>query len=171
LQKFAACQDLPTLQFWSKSNYPFWSYCPFFIKMFSILILSSYISKTIRRTPRWVIRFTSKLQVKKKNWSKGRTARHIFRREPSNDYFIKILFLLSKWFQTKRRLQLLIFFTEVIKFYWHVVIIPRWAIQAPGSLWFHQILKMLILKRDTPRDHLCQVWLHLAKLFQRRNFF
>jgi hypothetical protein len=33
---------------------------------------------------------------------KGRTARHIFGREPSNDYFIKILFLLSKWFQTKR---------------------------------------------------------------------
>jgi hypothetical protein len=32
LQKNAACQDLPTLQFWSKSNYPFWSYCPFFIK-------------------------------------------------------------------------------------------------------------------------------------------
>ena len=25
-----------------------------------------------------------------------------FGREPSNDYFIKILFLLSKWFQTKR---------------------------------------------------------------------
>jgi hypothetical protein len=42
------CEDLPTLQFWSKSHYPFWSYCPFFIKMFSILILSSYISKTIR---------------------------------------------------------------------------------------------------------------------------
>jgi hypothetical protein len=32
----------------------------------------------------------------------GRTARHIFGREPSNDYFIKILFLLSKWFQTRR---------------------------------------------------------------------
>jgi hypothetical protein len=29
-------------------------------------------------------------------------ARHIFGREPSNDYFIKILFLLSKWFQTRR---------------------------------------------------------------------
>jgi hypothetical protein len=29
LQKCAACQDLPTLQFWSKSHYPFWSYCPF----------------------------------------------------------------------------------------------------------------------------------------------
>ena len=24
LQKCAACQDLPTLQFWSKSHYPFW---------------------------------------------------------------------------------------------------------------------------------------------------
>ena len=24
LQKCAACQDLPTLQFWSKSQYPFW---------------------------------------------------------------------------------------------------------------------------------------------------
>jgi hypothetical protein len=53
------------------------------------------------RTPRWVIGFTSKLQVNK-NWSKGRTARNIFGREPFNDYFIKILFLLSKWFQTKR---------------------------------------------------------------------
>jgi hypothetical protein len=35
-------------------------------------------------------------------WSKGRTAGHIFGREPSNEYFIKILFLLSKWFQTRR---------------------------------------------------------------------
>jgi hypothetical protein len=34
--------------------------------------------------------------------SKGRTAGHIFGREPSNDYFIKIKFLLSKWFQTRR---------------------------------------------------------------------
>jgi hypothetical protein len=38
------------------------------------------------------------LQVEKKNWSQGQTARHNFGREPSNDYFIKILFLLSKWF-------------------------------------------------------------------------
>jgi hypothetical protein len=29
------------------------------------------------------------------------TARQIFGREPSNDYFIKILFLLRKWFQTR----------------------------------------------------------------------
>jgi hypothetical protein len=36
------------------------------------------------------------------SWSKGRIARHIFGREPSNDYFIKILLLLSKWFQTRR---------------------------------------------------------------------
>jgi hypothetical protein len=27
---------------------------------------------------------------------------HIFGREPSNDYFIKMLFLLIKWFQTRR---------------------------------------------------------------------
>ena len=32
----------------------------------------------------------------------GLNAGHIFGREPSNDYFIKILFLLSKWFQTRR---------------------------------------------------------------------
>ena len=32
----------------------------------------------------------------------GRRAEHIFGREPSNDYFIKILFLLNKWFQTRR---------------------------------------------------------------------
>ena len=43
-----------------------------------------------------------KIAGKKKNGSKGRTARHIFGREPSKDYFIKILFLLSKWLQTRR---------------------------------------------------------------------
>jgi hypothetical protein len=35
-------------------------------------------------------------------WWKGGTAGHIFGREPSNDYFIKIEFLLSKWLQTRR---------------------------------------------------------------------
>jgi hypothetical protein len=43
LQKCVACQDLPALQFWSKSHYPFWSYYPFFIKCpstFHILILN-----------------------------------------------------------------------------------------------------------------------------------
>jgi hypothetical protein len=33
LQKYAACRDLPTLQFLDKSYYPFWSCCPFFIKI------------------------------------------------------------------------------------------------------------------------------------------
>jgi hypothetical protein len=33
---------------------------------------------------------------------KGLNRRTIFGREPSNDYFIKILFLLSKWFQKRR---------------------------------------------------------------------
>jgi hypothetical protein len=40
------------------------------------------------------------------SWWESATAGHNFGREPSNDYFIKILFLLSKWFQ-KRRLKLL----------------------------------------------------------------
>jgi hypothetical protein len=32
----------------------------------------------------------------------GAKPEHNFGREPSYDYFIKILFLLSKWFQTRR---------------------------------------------------------------------
>ena len=39
LQTCSACQDLPTLQFWSKFDYLSWSYCPFFINFFLILIL------------------------------------------------------------------------------------------------------------------------------------
>ena len=45
---------------------------------------------------------TRKVLKLKKNWLKGQTAGHIFGREPSNDYFINILFLLSKWFQIRR---------------------------------------------------------------------
>ena len=44
----------------------------------------------------------SKVRLWGPSWSKGRTAGKNFGREPSNDYFIKILFLLSKWFQTRR---------------------------------------------------------------------
>jgi hypothetical protein len=33
LQKCAAYQDLPTLQFWSESHYPFWSYFPFWLEV------------------------------------------------------------------------------------------------------------------------------------------
>jgi hypothetical protein len=35
-------------------------------------------------------------------WSEGRTTRHKFGRGPSNDYFIKVWFQLSNWFQTRR---------------------------------------------------------------------
>ena len=38
-KKYAACRDLPTLQFLSKSHYPFWSYCPFFIKILILFVL------------------------------------------------------------------------------------------------------------------------------------
>jgi hypothetical protein len=36
------------------------------------------------------------------SWLEVGITGHIFGREPSNDYFIKILLLLSKWFQTRR---------------------------------------------------------------------
>jgi hypothetical protein len=36
------------------------------------------------------------------SWSEGGTTRHNFRRGPSNDYFIKVWFQLSNWFQTRR---------------------------------------------------------------------
>jgi hypothetical protein len=36
------------------------------------------------------------------SWSEGGTARHNFGRGPSNDYFIKVWFQLSNWFQTRR---------------------------------------------------------------------
>ena len=36
------------------------------------------------------------------SWSKGGTTRHNFKRGPSNDYFIKVWFQLSNWFQRKR---------------------------------------------------------------------
>ena len=36
------------------------------------------------------------------SWSEGGTIRHNFRRRPSNDYFIKVWFQLSNWFQTRR---------------------------------------------------------------------
>ena len=39
LQTCSACQDLPTLQFWSKFDYPSWSYCPISIIFFLILRL------------------------------------------------------------------------------------------------------------------------------------
>ena len=36
------------------------------------------------------------------SWSEGGTARHNFGRGPFNDYFIKVWFQLSNWFQTRR---------------------------------------------------------------------
>jgi hypothetical protein len=36
------------------------------------------------------------------SWSEGGTNRHNFGRGPFNDYFIKVWFQLSNWFQTRR---------------------------------------------------------------------
>ena len=49
MQKCAAYQDLPTLQFWSKSHYPFWSYFPFFNQILTILILFVLYFKNYKR--------------------------------------------------------------------------------------------------------------------------
>jgi hypothetical protein len=40
--------------------------------------------------------------VVQSSWSEGGTTRHNFGRGPSNDYFIKVWFQLSNWFQTRR---------------------------------------------------------------------
>ena len=42
-----------------------------------------------------------KIAGKKKNWTKGRTARHIFGREPSND-FHKIFVLIEQMVSDKK---------------------------------------------------------------------
>jgi hypothetical protein len=36
------------------------------------------------------------------SWSESGTTRHNFGRGPSNDYFIKVWYQLSNWFQTRR---------------------------------------------------------------------
>jgi hypothetical protein len=67
--------------------------------------LQSNFCGMIQNCVRWSrlpTKMVTKLKLWGPSWSKGRTAGHIFGREPSNDYFIKILFLLSKWFQTRR---------------------------------------------------------------------
>ena len=38
----------------------------------------------------------------KPSWSEGGTTTHNFGRGPSNDYYIKVWFQLSNWFQTRR---------------------------------------------------------------------
>jgi hypothetical protein len=56
--------------------------------------------------------------------------------------------------------------------------IVRWAIQAQWAEPLVTIVNILlacltqcVVWCSIPRDHICQVWLHLAKLFQRRRFF
>jgi hypothetical protein len=63
-----AYQDLPTLQFWSKSHYPFWqimqitsvSYS-FWNKGQKVLKFWKFDEKR-EITPKWIMGFTSKLQ-------------------------------------------------------------------------------------------------------------
>ena len=61
LQKCAACQDLPTLQFWSKSHYPFWSYCPFFIKFLILFVL--YFKNYKRQMVSWSCKHVQHVKI------------------------------------------------------------------------------------------------------------
>jgi hypothetical protein len=53
------------------------------------------------------------------SWSEIGTTRHNFGRGPSNDYFIKVWFQLSNWFQTRTTVQLRCYWKQL----W-----SRWAI-------------------------------------------
>jgi hypothetical protein len=57
LQTCLACQNLLTMQFWSKFHYLFWSYYPFWRKV--LKCWKFYEKREI--TPKWVTGFTSKL--------------------------------------------------------------------------------------------------------------
>ena len=126
-------------------------------------------------TPKWVIGFTSKLQGRKiltcckflqlnltsisysfwnitqKVLKFSRTARQIFGREPSNDYFIKILFLLSKWFQTRRFLWEFPIgsYVKLIRLWW-----SSWSVFWNAGHNFG---------RGPPKNHFSKVWLRLAQ--------
>ena len=95
------------------------------------------------------------------SWSKGRTAGNIFGREPSNDYFIKIFFLLSKWFQTRR-------------FLWEFPIGSYVKLSSAVVAMLNGGLKcQTYVGRGPLKDHFSKVWLRLAQdiQFQRRRFF
>ena len=101
----------------------------------------------------------SKVRMWGSSWSKGRTAASIFGREPSNDYFITVQFLLSKWFQTRR-------------FYWEFPI----GFNVKLSLAVADILVggmkcRTHFRREPPKDHFNKVWLRLVQQFQRRRIF
>jgi hypothetical protein len=85
------------------------------------------------------------------SWSKGRTAGNIFGREPSNDYFIKIFFLLSKWFQTRR-------------FLWEFPIGSYVKLSSAVVAMLNGGLKcQTYVGRGPLKDHFSKVWLRLAQ--------
>jgi hypothetical protein len=62
LQTCSASQDLPTMQFWSKSRNQFWSYFPFCFWNKGRKVLKCWKFDEKREiTPKWVTGFTSKL--------------------------------------------------------------------------------------------------------------
>jgi hypothetical protein len=64
LQTCSACQDLPTLQFWSKSDLTSISYSFWNIRQKVLKLKKKIDGKKREITPKWVMEFTSKLQCK-----------------------------------------------------------------------------------------------------------
>ena len=93
------------------------------------------------------------------SWSKGRTTGHIFGRKPSNDYFIEIQFLLSKWFQTRR-------------FLYEFPIGSYVKLSSAVVAILVGVLKCRThFGRGPHKNHFSKVWLRLAQQFQRRRIF
>jgi hypothetical protein len=102
------------------------------------------------------------------SWSEGGTTRHNFGRGPSNDYFIKVWFQLSNWFQTRS--------SKIVS--GSRTLPPRWPpqcscvviessfdlgerLQAPGSLLFSVSFQWWRT----------MVWFQLSNWFQTRRFY
>jgi hypothetical protein len=71
--------------------------CPFVLFFWSLYCLSVLDLRLL-----WLPLYNMKsIKIKKKNWSKGQTAGHIFRREPSND-FHQNFFLIEQMVSDKK---------------------------------------------------------------------
>ena len=92
------------------------------------------------------------------SWSEGGTTRHNFGRAPSNDYFIKVWFQLSNWFQTRRFL---------CEFLIGSYVKLSSAVQ---SSWSEDGTTRHNFGRGPSNDYFIKVWFQLRNWFQTRRF-
>ena len=105
LQKCAAYQDLPTLQFWSKSHCSFWSYFPFFHQIFKILILFVlYFKNYKRQMVSWNCKHVQHVKIYKKMSHSWKCATTVWRVIPLEmHFFIDSLLLVTQIIKGKLR--------------------------------------------------------------------